>query len=766
MSSLYYALKQVFRLRWMNIIKIVSLSLGFAMSMVLMCRMAWSHSYDNFWHEVENLQVLQQHYSWLHIPENSGSHTCFSALAPELAAKIPAVEAATRFQYPSARYYLVNEKQIALHTYFVDSSFFNVLQIEMITGGEPNMILEDRSHAIISERTAKILFADGNPLGQELKRNNNIYIVSGICKDLPENNSFLPNTQVIIGADLPLIFLENDTYITLLRTCKNTNLQKLTQEVDELLSPIYTDFVNDYGVILSFQVTNIHDYSKVLDIKAIVVAFALLLITGLNFALLSINSLVSRAKEVGVRKASGARSSGIFALIIWETVIYAFAAALLSCALFWGLQTEIEEMMGEYQNLFAFENLWAVALVFVSLILVAGVLPAWIFARIPVTQVFQRFVSNRLYWKRILLFIQFTASIFVICIMLFGLRQYQVLINHHYGFEQNKLIWFNAGNATESQRQTLVTEIGSDSRVEAINISSAAVWSQDGFNGTKASREPESTNHLYVRFIQTDSTFFSVHGIKILQGNNNITAHYETGGNIVVNQNLLDLFQIEGNPIGEVLYDENIPFTIVGVFQSFETIEEPVQPLMIMARDTDWTSYVIIRVNEVTADVVATIQEKVKQNYLNAIVPEVRVCSDTILWHFDRLRLDGKIAILASICLLLITIMGIIGYVHLEIRRRTKEIAIRKIHGSNAIAIVWRVSRELLLIALLAAFVAIPLGYMGVSRWQRDFIVKAPLSWYIFVGAMFIVVLTIAVCTILQTWRTASANPARGINNG
>jgi putative ABC transport system permease protein len=748
----------------MNIVKILSLALGFSMSMLLMCRMAWSHTHDNFWDEVENLQVLIQHYSWLNTGDESVNSACFSALAPEIAAKIPAVETATRFQYPSDRYYLVNEKQIALYTYFVDSSFFDVLKIQMITGGNPNKILENRSNAIISEKTAKMLFPDENPLGQELKRNNEIYIVSGICKDLPANNSFLSNTQVIIGSDLPFIFLENDSFITLLRTCKGTNLQVLTQEINDFFAPMYQDFVNYYGVSLSFQVSNIHDYSKVLDIKAIIVSFALLLITGLNFALLSISSLVSRAKEVGVRKAAGARSSGIFALIIWETTIYALAAALLSCVFFWGLQTEIETMMGEYQNLFAFENLWAVVLVFVLLIFIAGVLPAWIFARIPVTQVFQRFVSNRLYWKRILLFIQFTVSIFVISIMFYALRQYQVLINHRYGFDQDKLIWFYTGNATESQLQTLVADIGSDSRVEGVNISNQTIWN-GGFNGTKAAREPNAENHLYVKCMSTDTNFFKVHGIKILQGTNNITGHYETGGNIVVNQNLLNLFKIEENPIGEVLYNEDIAYTIVGVFQSFETIEEAVNPLMILAIDTTWGTYAIIRVHEVTSDVVETIREKVKQSYHNAIVPEVNVCSESILWKFDRLRLDGRIVTLASICLLLITIMGIIGYVHLEIRRRTKEIAIRKIHGSTAIAIIWRVSRELLFIALLAAVVAIPVSYIFLSRWQRDFVVKAALSWYLFVGAIFVVVFTIAVCTVLQTWRAASANPARVIKS-
>jgi putative ABC transport system permease protein len=764
MNNLYYALKQVFRLRWMNAVKIISLALGFAVSVALMCRMAWSHSHDNFWHEVENLQVLKQHYFWLNTENEQNDSRCFSAIAPEIASTFPSIEAATRFQYPSSRYYMVNEKQITLHTYFVDTSFFNVLKIRMIKGGNPNEILENRSQVIISQKTANMLFPDEEALGKELRRTNNTYIVGGICEDMPENRSFLPNTQIIIGADLPVIYDENDSFYTLFRTLPGTNLPKLEQEINALLEPRYKNFINDYGVKMSFHASNIHDFSKVLDIKAIIVAFALLLISGLNFALLSLSSLVSRAKEVGVRKAAGASSSGIFALIIWETVIYVSTAALLACVLFWSLQPEIEEMMGSYQNLFSFENLWAVGLVFVMLILIAGVLPAWIFARIPVTQVFQRFVSNRTYWKRIMLFIQFTASIFVISIMFFSLRQYQTLINHHYGYDKNNLVWVYLGSRdfTEIQLQTLVTEIGSDSRVEAVNVSNFVIW-HTGFNGTKVAREPNASDHLYVQGFHTDTSFFSAHGIKILQGNNNITANFTTGGNIAVNQNLLDLFEIQGNPIGEVLYNENMAYTIVGVFQSFEALEEEVKPLIIFARDTSWYPYLIIRVNEVTADVVETIQEKLKEHYLNTFVPEVQVCSESILRNFERLRLDGKIAIFASVCLLLITVMGIIGYVNIEIRRRTKEIAVRRIHGSTAAGIIWKISRELLVVALLAASIAIPLAYLLGRRWQQDFVVKAPLDWYLFVGSAFVVVFIIALCTIIQTWRTANANPSKSI---
>jgi putative ABC transport system permease protein len=402
--------------------------------------------------------------------------------------------------------------------------------------------------------------------------------------------------------------------------------------------------------------------------------------------------------------------------------------------------------------------------VLIGLIIIAGIIPAWVFSRIPVTQIFQRFTANRSYWKRILLFIQFTASILVICIMLIFLQQYQTVINHYYGYDQDKLIWIQMERTTESQLQTFISEIESDNRIEATNISGHTVWY--GFGGMVVSQNFGDAEPLYVRCLSTDSGFFKVHGIKMLQGSNHLTGNWETSGNVIVNEPLLKALNIEGNPLGKVLYNchnENIHYTIVGVCQNFEALEDKIEPMVIMARDTGWNAIVIFRVNAVTHEAVAMIREKLEQCYPNKIVPEVRICSDSISQYFHRLRLDGNIAIFASICLLLITIMGVLGYVNMEIRRRTKEIAIRRIHGSTAMGIIWKISGELLLIALLATPVAIFLAYLFGKRWLQDFSVKAELSWYLFAGATLIIVLTIVICTVIQTWRTANANPAQAI---
>jgi putative ABC transport system permease protein len=343
------------------------------------------------------------------------------------------------------------------------------------------------------------------------------------------------------------------------------------------------------------------------------------------------------------------------------------------------------------------------------------------------------------------------------------LRQYHTSFLRDFGYDKEKLIWI-LGNINSEQKYTLMDEISSDSRVEAVTVNSEMVWL--GFSFLDLFLTPDAEDSFLVPWATTDSMFFKTYGIPILYGSNNLTANIETGGNVVVNEAFLEKLNIVDNPIGHVFYyRKNRPATIVGVCRNFESVSGGLQPIVIMLHDMNQGCVITVRVKEVNKETIEAVQEKVKTFYPNDVPPEVLTYSDNISDMFKDIRMFRDKIILTSFFLLLITIMGILGYVNLEIRRRTKEIAIRKIHGSTAIEVIWKISRDLLYIAFIAAVIAVPLAYILGGRWQQEFATKANFSWYLFAGSVLIVVFTIAVCATLQTWRTANANPARAIKS-
>jgi putative ABC transport system permease protein len=739
-----------------------------------MCRVAWDQSYDNFWDGGNQLLLLESHYEYKEKTDERGGLTSirnFPALGPEIVQNIQFVKSATRFRFRTFDYF-IDEQKISFETSIVDSSFFDVLQIKIIEGNPAAEIFKNPGNIIISKKTATTFFPDGNALGQQILCTEQmidgsicdveaLYTVGAICEDIPLNSAF-SDIQLIMCGDIPYAFDWGSSWITLLRTVKNPDIKELNQEINTLLEPRYKDNTH---FNMSFNVYPLRDYHKrevkENDTVMSLLAFVLLLIAGLNFALLSLSSLPSRAKEVGVRKTAGARSFGIFSLIIWETTICVLMATALSAVLLWGFKAEVEALAGNYENIFAFENLWAAGLVLITIIIISGVIPAFILSRISVTQIFKRFTSHRLYWKRILLFIQFTASIFVLCLMLITLRQYKTSILHSYGFEHEKLIWTGIIDLTETQRLALLNELTSDSRVEGVTLTNEIIW--EGFSGWGASLEKNGTM-LNVRGLIADSSFFRIYRIPILMGTN-FSGAFSGNPEVIVNMEFLQLINSIEDPIGKTFFFDTELVTIVGVCKDFESIENGVQPLVIIVAKPEDLHWLAIKVNNSSKDVLEDIRKKIEPYFQNEEMPEVSFCSDSIIEAYSDIYKSREVIGIASIFLLFITVMGVLGYVNMETKRRSKEIAIRKIHGSTAAGIIWMVSRELLLMAILAASIAIPLGYMTGIHWQSDFRIKAALSWDIFVLGALVIILTIFICTMLQTWRTANSNPSKSIKS-
>lgn len=156
-----------------------------------------------------------------------------------------------------------------------------------------------------------------------------------------------------------------------------------------------------------------------------ILAIAILLIAAFNYVLISLSSLARRAKEVGVHKCNGAANSTIFGLFLNETVLLILLSVVLTGGLMYLFRDFVEEIaVAKLLSLFTVQNLWVPGMVVLSVLLLAGILPAWVFSSIPVTQVFRRYTERNTSWKRPLLFVQFVGVSFIFCFLLVVLCQY------------------------------------------------------------------------------------------------------------------------------------------------------------------------------------------------------------------------------------------------------------------------------------------------------------------------------------------------------
>ena len=120
--------------------------------------------------------------------------------------------------------------------------------------------------------------------------------------------------------------------------------------------------------------------------------------------------------------------------------------------------------------------------------------------------------------------------------------------------------------------------------------------------------------------------------------------------------------------------------------------------------------------------------------------------------------------IFAALCLAVAT-LGLIIVMAFVVRRRTKEIGIRKVFGSSTRQILLMFNRTYLRIVAICFVIAAPVAYYGVTRWLENFAYRTPLRWWVFVLA-FIAVAAVTLATVtFQNWRAANANPVKSIRN-
>ena len=110
-------------------------------------------------------------------------------------------------------------------------------------------------------------------------------------------------------------------------------------------------------------------------------------------------------------------------------------------------------------------------------------------------------------------------------------------------------------------------------------------------------------------------------------------------------------------------------------------------------------------------------------------------------------------------------LMGLIGYTTDEVRRRSKEIAIRKVNGAESSTILEMLSRDVLWVATPAVIMGTIGSWYVNGIWMDLFAIQVPLGWPVYVLVGIANLLIITVCVIWKAWRIANENPVQSIKS-
>lgn len=773
MHNFLFAFRYLLKPRGGNLARLLSLTLALAVSIVVFSYANYVLTFDRFYPDVERIYQL-----WDFNDEGEISSSMIAPLGPALQEEIPAVEAATRLRGNFETDLCRDNHTYEARVMAVDSMFFRVLDFGLMKGDMASFTGRDK--LMLSESFARTIFGESDPIGQILLyKNTTPRTVVGIFRDPPRNTHLGDfNTLIPFDALTDSFYMGwdgGDLFPTYLKfRAGNTPL-----DVEAMLPAFFerhglTKRIEQFGShYLLLPITrSAQTGSTLVQTTRILLALALLIlfVGVMNYVLLSISSLASRAKTFAMLRCNGARRSDVLAIFLSETLILTAAALLVAAFVIWALQQQITELtdtpLGE---LFSLGRIWVPLTVVLITFLTAGLLPAQLFAATPLTIVFRGISADHRWWKRLLLVIELLSVTFAFTLLTGFSLQLHRLRYGDFGFDASRVVSMSPVG-TRAQWRNMEEAFTAMPEVEAAGATShLPVW---GYSGQPCYDETTREMLFGCRISVIDENYLATMGMHLVAGDN--FTLQSSPRDVLINETYC---RLRGWRPEEALgrricsssdqAPENF-HTIRGVVQDFRTqvASGLVEPI-VLHNLNEWMprenraygyTYLCLKLREITPEALDAISEKL-HTYESSDNYRIRVLDTLIDEQLRTERQVHDLALLIGCIVLLITLVGLVGYLGDEMRRRSREIAIRKVNGASAADIFTLLTRDTAVLTLPAVAAGTLAGYLVLTRILELFVERIALRWWIFAGVAVAVTVLVLVILLIRTWRVISENP-------
>ena len=769
MQTLNYSFRYLLKKRGNTLARVLSLSLGVAVALLVFSYVGLNLSFNNFFPNKE--RVFQV---WVKSPQFGMSEKQVRPFAPNIVTDIPQVEAAVHFEEVETVYGTTDNIMTAT-TLNTNSTLFDVLDFGVISG-DPHRILSAEGAAddevMISERLAKKHFGDEDPLGKKLGS----LVVAGVFVTPPVNQSI---GDFDILRYLPYdkdneIWTGQDSYTTFIKLCEGADIAEVEASMPEFIRKHgIEDHCKEWQITYCFVPLSstmfVANDVKQMQMIYSAIALVALIVACLNYVLLTISSLAERSRTIATMKCNGASRGTVFCMLLAETLLILLVSVAIAALLIATLHGEIFDLFGyKVSDLFALERIWIPLLVCVVAFAVAGIVPAVIFSAVSIDYAFRRGGDNRAWWKKSLLFLQVTMAVAVVIFLMVSNRQVSYIMNSDYGYKFDRLMALEL--STEIKDAGVIADkLRSLPFVENAGMSSSSPLS--GYSGMPCVEE-EGNLLFSCRWDIVDENYIPSMQMKIVQGRNFLPT--DGADKVIVNETYVEMRGWKDSPIGKIIYDSSmVPFEIVGVIADYRMMSRGVA-LPILLHTVPYLSdlspeyRVVVLYNILMKDIdkenVKALDEAIASVYDGYYKYKIIPYSDWIDITFAPVkRMRNGMVVVASI-VLLIAFIGLSGYLQGEMARRRKEIAVRKVCGASTSEVLVVLGARLLWIVLPAVVCGVAIAVWLNEEWLSTLAqMRCNVPVWIYIAGVLAVMAFVYAVQLLLSWRAANENPVEMI---
>lgn len=775
-----------------SLINITGLAIGMACTILIVLFIWHERSYDRHHRDLDRLYRVTMHYkaNW----EVDFAYVG-PAVAPLLKRDFPQVEKAARLRH--IYHPLVRQKDKMFYEsrgFWAENEIFEILSFKFLKG-DPTSALTRPYTLALSESTAKKYFGSEEPLGKTLAIDADDYEVTAVYEDYPNNThlkcDLMVSFKTIENADMESSFGWTN-FFTYLKLTQNTNVASFREQILHL-EDLYLDDGSSENTYFLQDVKGIHLHSRLageaetpgnptaIFITA-TIGFFILLIACINFVNLTTARFSKRANEVGMRKVVGARRSQLIFQSLVESVLVSFVSFLTALLIAWTSLPLLNEITGKgftINDFFRSGILLAAILIIFFVGLTAGGYPAFYLSHLSPISVLKGSVrtgKKGVSLSKVLVVCQFAVAAFLLIGTLAVFKQIQFMKNASLGFskEQKLVLPVKSQYLKDMDYEPFKAEFLKYPQIEEASVSSHVPGrGAGGWATTLVGREEETGQPMNYWFVDFD--FLGQYDIELLAGR---TFEKEKAGDrdsaYIINERVVQAFGLASpaDALGRRIEVGNgLKGTIIGVAKDFhyEGLQREIGPLLMAVGPDKGVS----RFNPtglltltVATDRLKETLSRVNQQWLE-FHPDIPYSYYFIDDIFDlKYRSEARMQKIFSIfsCLgLFISCMGLFGLASFVVEQRTKEIGIRKVLGASVSGITVMLSGEFTKWVVIANVVTIPLAYIVMNQWLRNFAYRTAIGLWIFLLAA-LAALGIALLTVsFQVIKAAAADPVESL---
>lgn len=797
-SIIVTAFRNIVRNRSFSLINLFGLSVGMSLGLLIIMIIKEQYSFDSFHNDTE--RIIRVNTRAFRV--SGGSEDYASVPLPVGSALMDDysfVDKVVRINNNLNGDAVWGNVNVPMEGFFTDQSFFEVFNFPF-EKGNPATALKEPNGIVLTKETAERIFGKSEPLGQTISlKGTGEFKVTGVLKKFIKKTHF--EFEAIASMDmLPVLekqgiihasienwnnYYSNYVYVKL----KEGHMPvELNQALDEIYHKNYTglkletrDKGYEFFLMALKEITPGPELSNQMgrglpsEVLILIGSLAaiVMVMACFNYTNLMIAKSISRAREIGVRKAIGAQRWHVFAQFVGEAVVFSFFALVISYLLLQALKpafmqlhitqefsVNLDEDVSHYMYFMAFALVVGI---------IAGVLPASYLSAFRPVKVLKDSgnlkVYSRLTFRRVLMVIQFALSLFFIIFVSIVYRQIDYMFNKDYGIREDNIINVRLQGM---EFQKLANEVRQFPGVVGVGAVSHALgtWA-DGSSDYKRTRDEEP---FVMRDFFVDNNYLDNLGVELIAGKNfspDTEGPFEK--NVILNETALKQFSFENavSAIGQTIYtDDSVMLTVAGVVHDFHfrPLNYEIGPVAFRYNPAR-ASILSMRIapsekERIVASLGAVWKSLDPVHPLEWIMMDEEIDNAYELSGFtDIIKVVGYIAFLA----ISLACLGMLGMAMYAIQTRVKEIGVRKVMGASVYQVTLLLSRTFMYLIAVAVVVAVPASFFLGDAFLSNYAYRITISpWLMLFGITIVLGLgLITICS--QTMKAAATNPVKSL---